>query len=182
MIHTQSRNEPEVAFRKFIPTLSKLSLFWYHLSLTCWPPLRTPTLPTISNSAQYDFFPFAASSVDIIVYIRLGSGGSYFSLGIPVILKHKHNNHFHYWTPLQTMYCTCTLHKHEAACILTGNRMGATVQRTGEMPSENDTENPLRVRSENTNKSNSKINSRGDFSIRDTRTILDVITTLLKFT
>lgn len=44
-------------------------------------------LPLISSSAQYDFFPLAASSLDIIVYIRLGSGGSYFSLGIPVILK-----------------------------------------------------------------------------------------------
>lgn len=42
--------------------------------------------PLISSSAQYDFFPLAASSLDIIVYIRLGSGGSYFSLGIPITL------------------------------------------------------------------------------------------------
>lgn len=40
--------------------------------------------PLISNSAQCDFFPLAASSEDIIVYILRGSGGSYFSLGIPV--------------------------------------------------------------------------------------------------
>jgi len=73
------------------------------------------------------------------------------------------------------------LHEHEAAFIVTGNQMGATVQRTGEKPSENNTENPLRVRSENTNKSKSKINSRGDFSIRDTRAPDDV-TTLLTFT
>lgn len=46
-------------------------------------------LPLISSSAQYDFFPLAASSLDIIVYIRLGSGGSYFSLGIPIILKEE---------------------------------------------------------------------------------------------
>lgn len=46
-------------------------------------------LPLISSSAQYDFFPLAASSLDIIVYIRLGSGGSYFSLGIPVILREE---------------------------------------------------------------------------------------------
>lgn len=52
-------------------------------------------LPLISSSAQYDFFPLAASSLDIIVYIRLGSGGSYFSLGIPVILK-KGESHFHW--------------------------------------------------------------------------------------
>lgn len=39
--------------------------------------------PLISSSAQDDFFPLAASSLDIIVYIRRGSGGSYFSLGIP---------------------------------------------------------------------------------------------------
>ncbi|PWA23447.1 hypothetical protein CCH79_00006050 [Gambusia affinis] len=36
---------------------------------------RRRYLPLISSSAQYDFFPFAASSLDIIVYIRLGSGG-----------------------------------------------------------------------------------------------------------
>lgn len=44
-------------------------------------------LPLISSSAQCDFFPFAASSEDMIVYILLGSGGSYFSLGMPVELK-----------------------------------------------------------------------------------------------
>lgn len=46
-------------------------------------------LPLISSSAQCDFFPFAASSVDIIVYIFRGSGGSYFSLGMPVELEKK---------------------------------------------------------------------------------------------
>ena len=42
--------------------------------------------PVISNSAQYDFFPLAASSADMMVYNRRGSGGSYFSFGIPVNL------------------------------------------------------------------------------------------------
>lgn len=116
-----------------------LENYWFCLS--CWPPLRTPTLPTISSSAQYDFFPLAASSLDIIVYIRLGSGGSYFSLGIPVILKHKHN-HFHRKCKARALYT------HEAACTLTGNRLNATVQRTGEMPRKNDTEYPRSARTQ----------------------------------
>lgn len=45
--------------------------------------------PVISNSAQCDFFPLAASSADMIVYSLRGSGGSYFSFGIPVNLENK---------------------------------------------------------------------------------------------
>lgn len=58
-----------------------------------------------------------------------------------------------------------TLYANEGACILTGNRVGATVQRTGEMPSESDTENPLRVRSENT-KAIPKSIAEGIFPLR----------------
>lgn len=56
------------------------------------------SLPLISNSAQCDFFPLAASSEDIIVYILRGSGGSYFSLGIPVENKRQvMNGGITYW-------------------------------------------------------------------------------------
>lgn len=41
-------------------------------------------IPVISSPSQMDFFPLFASSLDMIVlvYIRLESSGSYFSLGI----------------------------------------------------------------------------------------------------
>lgn len=45
---------------------------------------------------------------------------------------------------------------------MTGNRLGATVQRTGEITRKKDIETPQRVqgsRSKNTHKSNSRINS-----------------------
>lgn len=60
-------------------------------------------LPLISNSAQCDFFPLAASSEDIIVYILRGSGGSYFSLGIPV----KNNGTTCCPTNKATLYYKC---------------------------------------------------------------------------
>lgn len=43
-----------------------------------------------------DFFPLLASSLDMMVYIRLESGGSYFSFGIPrPLCVHKiHKNDY----------------------------------------------------------------------------------------
>jgi len=67
------------------------------------------------------------------------------------------------------------LHEHEAAFIVTGNQMGATVQRTGEKPSENNTENPLRVRTQT--KANPKSIAEGIFPLE----ILARRTTSLRF-
>lgn len=50
--------------------------------------------PDISNSAQCDFFPLAASSADMMVYNRRGSGGSYFSFGIPVNLREERHSQY----------------------------------------------------------------------------------------
>lgn len=55
--------------------------------------LSVYVLPLISSSTQWDFFPFAASSEDIIVYILRGSGGSYFSLGMPVETRKETNQY-----------------------------------------------------------------------------------------
>lgn len=69
-----------------------------HMVISILYPCIDSHSPLISSSAQWDFLPLAASSLVIIVYIRRGSGGSYFSLGIPGPLQKQQKKTLLYTT------------------------------------------------------------------------------------
>lgn len=83
--------------------------------------------PDISNSAQCDFFPLAASSADMMVYNRRGSGGSYFSFGIPVNLRgEKRDTNWVSWcTVTNSVIPTCQCgNQHQCSHFLDAQQVG----------------------------------------------------------